>query len=78
MKSIVMEGQLTEAPCEVCRRFVQARFGRGQFELEDGLVVGNVMRATCDTCGAVVSLAQQSSSQLRHALSGNTDEREGQ
>jgi Arc/MetJ-type ribon-helix-helix transcriptional regulator len=68
MKSIVLEGDLTEAPCESCQRFTQAQFAYGPVELEDGLVVENVMRATCETCGSVVSLAQQSSYLLRQAL----------
>jgi hypothetical protein len=69
MKSIVLEGQLTEAPCETCQRFTQARFGHGPVELEEGLVVENVMRATCESCGAVVSVAQQSAYLFRQALS---------
>ena len=73
MKSIVIEGQLTEAPCETCERFTEARFSYGPIELEDGLVVENVMRAACETCGAVVSLAQQSSPLLRQALAASSD-----
>lgn len=69
MKSIVLEGQLTEAPCETCQTFTEARFSYGPIELEGGLVVENVMRATCGICGAVVSLAPQSSYLLRQALS---------
>lgn len=65
---IALDGQPTEAPCDTCQSFTQARFGYGSFELEDGLVVENVMRATCESCGTVVSLAPQSSHLLRQAL----------
>ena len=71
MKSIVLEGELTEAPCQFCKGFVQARFSYGPVELEKGLVVENVMRATCEVCGEVVSLAQQSSYLLRRALASH-------
>lgn len=69
MKSIVLEGDFTEAPCEVCQGFTQAQFAYGPIEMENGATVENVMRATCQTCGSVVSLAQQSSYLLRQALS---------
>lgn len=68
MKSIVLEGQVSEAPCERCQRFVPARFAYGPVELDGGLVVESVMRATCDECGAVLALAPQSAYLLRRAL----------
>lgn len=67
MKSIILEGQLTEAPCETCQKFTIARFAYGTLTLEDGLVVENVMRATCEECGQVTSLAPQSGYLLRKA-----------
>ncbi|MBI3929995.1 MAG: hypothetical protein HY319_30935 [Armatimonadetes bacterium] len=68
MKSIVLPGQTTPALCEKCGRQVQATFSYGTFRFDNGLIVEDVMRATCDTCGEPVVLAAQSSYRLRTAL----------
>lgn len=67
MKSIVTEGTVEKAPCEKCRRFVTATYGYGPVEM-DGLVVDDVMRATCDECGSVVATAPQSAHRFKTAF----------
>lgn len=67
MKSIVTEGTVEKAPCEKCRRFVTATYGYGPVEM-DGLVVDDVMRATCNECGSVVATAPQSAHRFKAAF----------
>lgn len=68
MKSIILEGTVEEAPCESCGRFVDATYAYGQVEVEAGLFADNVMRATCNCCGAVTAIAGQSAHRLRKAI----------
>jgi hypothetical protein len=69
MKSIVSPGDKVRAACEHCGRFQSATFAYGGFTLSDGTTVPNVMRATCDKCGDIVALAQQSA----HAIKAHRD-----
>ena len=66
MNSIILPGKAIRASCEECGRFTEATFAYGPFEY-DGAIVDDVMRATCNVCGQVVSLAPQSSHRLRVA-----------
>ena len=75
MKSIVMEGSIEKAPCAHCQRFVQATYSYGPVELELNLVVEDVMRATCNQCGAVVATAPQSAHRFKSALQDREDRR---
>jgi len=68
MRSIVLEGKIVQASCETCQKFMPARFAYGPLEWEEGLVVENVMRATCEQCGNVVALAPQSAHLIRRAV----------
>lgn len=68
MKSIVLPGDVTRASCETCGRFVRAIWEYRPYTFEDGLVVEQVMCASCPTCGQVVGVAQQSAYLLRRAL----------
>ncbi len=67
MKSIVTEGTVEKAPCEVCQRFVQATYAYGPVEM-DGVVVEDVMRGTCNNCGTVVALTPQSAHRFKTAF----------
>lgn len=67
MKSIVTEGTVEKAPCEVCKRFVQATYTYGPVEI-DGIVVEDVMRATCNDCGAVAAITPQSAHRFKTAF----------
>ena len=67
MKNVVVPGKKTRGPCETCGRFVPATYGYGSFGLTEGTVVENVMRATCDECGTIVALAQQSAPVIKKA-----------
>lgn len=67
MKSIVTEGTVEKAPCEKCRRFVTATYSYGPVEME-GIVVEDVMRATCDECGSVVATTPQSAHRFKTAF----------
>lgn len=67
MKSIVTEGTVEKAPCENCKRFVQATYAYGPVEM-DGLVVEDVMRATCNECGLVVATTPQSAHRFKTAI----------
>lgn len=68
MKSIVLEGHHIQGPCQKCRAFVDATFSYGPVELEPGLIVEDVMRATCDKCGQVVATTPQSAHRFKAAL----------
>ena len=66
MKSIITEGTRGRAACERCGGFVAVTYRYGPVQLGE-LVVDDVMRATCDTCGAVVATAPQSAHRFRSA-----------
>jgi len=65
MKSEVHPGDRVRAACERCGRFRPATFALGDLPLEDGSTVPDVMRATCDVCGDIVALAQQSAPAIK-------------
>lgn len=68
MKTIVLEGTVERVACEHCGRFVSATYAYGPVELEPGLVVEDVMRATCDQCNRVIATAPQSAHRFKAAL----------
>ncbi|MHB2019991.1 MAG: hypothetical protein ACYCW6_23875 [Candidatus Xenobia bacterium] len=68
MRSIVLEGDKVEAPCEKCGGFVPATWRYLPYRLADGRVVDDVMQAQCDTCGQVVAAADQSAHLIKQAL----------
>lgn len=74
MKSIVTEGTVEKAPCEHCHRFVAATYAYGPVEM-DGLVVDDVMRATCNDCGAVVATTPQSAHRFKTAFEDRRQKR---
>lgn len=68
MKSIVVEGDKTEGPCETCGGFVPAVWKYLPWKLSDGRTVDDVMQAVCASCGAIVAIADQSAHLVREAL----------
>jgi hypothetical protein len=75
MRKIFYPGERGKAPCETCGRLVPATYGYGVVPLEDGTPVEEVMRATCDICGAVVATTPQSAPQFRAALEARDKKR---
>lgn len=67
MKSITCPGEKELAACETCQKFTQATWDYGSVTFEE-LVVEQIMRATCDTCGSIVGTAHQSSYLFKKAL----------
>jgi hypothetical protein len=67
MKSIIIEGTQMEAACESCRKFTLSTYAYGSFPTEDGQIVEDVMRATCNTCGEITALSHQSAHRLKAA-----------
>ena len=67
MNSITCPGEKELAACEKCQKFTQVTWNYGPVTFEE-LVVEQVMRATCDTCGEVVGTAHQSSYLFKKAL----------
>lgn len=72
MKGIILPGEVTEAECSRCDGFVPATYNYGDLELSSGVRVSKVMRATCDRCGEVLEVAQQSAHRIREARQKST------
>ncbi len=68
MKTIVLPGDSVNAACETCQKFVHATWNYGPFAMDNGLIIEQVMRASCSQCGSIVALAHQSAYLLRRAL----------
>lgn len=75
MKTILVNGTVEKAPCDCCGSFVEATYNYGPVQLDAGLVVEDVMRATCNQCGAVVATAPQSAHRFKAALEDRTQRR---
>jgi len=74
MQTIFLPGKSVKASCERCGHFVNATYAYGAVEF-DGMIVEDVMRATCDTCGDIVGTAGQSAYLFRQASDNRSSKR---
>jgi hypothetical protein len=68
MKTIMVSGHKVKAFCEQCQEFVPATYSYGDFPFDRGVIAENILRATCNNCGTIVSVALQSAPMLKEAL----------
>jgi hypothetical protein len=59
-------GDNSRALCEKCQTLVSTTFGYHDVPFSDGIgLAKNIMAATCDTCGTIVSIPPQSTPAIR-------------
>jgi hypothetical protein len=68
MKSIILSGTQVTAFCPKCDEFCPSTYAYGSFPFDSGVVADRILRATCDRCGTINALAQQSAPALKEAL----------
>ena len=61
-------GDKSKAICHFCKDLVETTFGYHTVPFNDGCgSVPNIMAATCDQCGSVVSIPAQSTTAIKEA-----------